>query len=96
MNVLQSLGRYGLKLCSHFGRATLFLLAVLWHKPRFIRSLPLLIQQLYAIGVLSLIIIIVSALFIGMVVGLQGYNTLDKFSATQQLGQMVALTVTRE
>lgn len=96
MNVLQYLGRQGLSLCNHFGRATLFLVATLWHRPRFIRSFPLLIQQIYAIGVLSLIIIIVSGLFIGMVVGLQGYNTLDKFSATQQLGQMVALSVTRE
>lgn len=96
MNFLQSLGTWALNLCEQLGRASCFLFATLCRRPRFIKTFPLLIQQLYAIGVLSLLIIIVSGLFIGMVVSLQGYNTLEKFSATQQLGQLVALSVTRE
>jgi phospholipid/cholesterol/gamma-HCH transport system permease protein len=96
MDFFQSLGNKGINFCRTLGRATLFLFAMLWHRPRLIKSFPLLIQQLYSVGVLSLIIVIVSGLFIGMVVALQGYNTLDSFSATQQLGQLVALSVTRE
>ncbi len=38
----------------------------------------------------------VSGIFIGMVIGLQGYNTLNKFGATVQLGQLLALSITRE
>ncbi len=52
--------------------------------------------QLYFVGVLSTLIIVVSALFIGMVVGLQGFNTLEKFGATTQLGQLLALSISRE
>ena len=53
-------------------------------------------SQLYFVGVLSCLIIVVSALFIGMVVGLQGYNTLEKFGASSQLGQLLALSIARE
>lgn len=96
INWIQSLGRFGLTICQNFGRATLFLFATIIRKPRLIRSFPLLVQELFSVGVLSLVIVIVSGLFIGMVVGLQGYNTLEKFSAAEQLGQLVALSVTRE
>src|SRR4029079_8824977 len=53
-------------------------------------------QQIYAEGVLSLAIIMVSSLFIGMVLGLQGYHTLSKFGASPELGPLVALSVVRE
>ena len=52
--------------------------------------------QIHFVGVLSCLIIVVSALFIGMVVGLQGYNTLQKFGASSQLGQLLALSISRE
>ena len=93
---LQLLGQFGLRLLMSFGRSGLFLVHLLIRKPRFKKSFPLLIEQLYFIGVLSLVIIILSGLFIGLVVGLQGYNTLNKFGASQQLGQLVALSVVRE
>lgn len=96
LNFLQQLGAGFFNTCQQLGRAGSFLFFVLCRKPRFIKTLPLLVQEFYAIGVLSLLIIVVSGLFIGMVVSLQGYNTLQKFSATQQLGQLVALSVTRE
>jgi ABC-type transport system involved in resistance to organic solvents, permease component len=69
---------------------------MLVRKPKLRRSFPLLIEQLYAVGVLSLLIMVAAGLFIGMVVGLQGFNTLNKFGATAQLGQLVALSVVRE
>ena len=96
LNTLQSLGRFGLHYFENLGRASLFLWEVVVRRPRVIRTFPLLIEEIFSVGVLSLVIIIISGLFIGMVVGLQGYNTLNKFSAAQQLGQLVALSVTRE
>jgi phospholipid/cholesterol/gamma-HCH transport system permease protein len=54
------------------------------------------IKQLYSVGVLSLLIIAVSGTFVGMVLALQGYNTLVDFGATESLGVMVALSLVRE
>jgi len=95
-NIIASLGRAGLTISENLGRAGIFLARTLIRRPRPIKSFPLLIAELYNVGVLSLIIIMVSGLFIGMVLALQGYNTLDKFAATQNLGQLIALSVTRE
>ena len=53
-------------------------------------------RELYFTGVLSLIIIIVSGLFVGMVLGLQGYETLQTYGATESLGVLVALSLVRE
>ena len=64
--------------------------------PAHIRRYPLLLEQLYRVGVLTLPIIIVAALFVGMVLALQGYNTLVDFGAESSLGLLVALSLTRE
>jgi phospholipid/cholesterol/gamma-HCH transport system permease protein len=56
----------------------------------------LVVQQVYAVGVLTLLIILVSGLFVGMVLGLQGYNTLSKFGSANSLGLLVALSLVRE
>ncbi len=56
----------------------------------------LIVQQLFSIGVRSMLIIIVSGFFVGMVLGLQGYNTLIDFGAEESLGVMVALSLVRE
>lgn len=96
VNKLSILGQIGLKWLMDLGRSGLFLWHVLYRRPHLRKSLPFLTEQLYFIGVLSLAIIVLSGLFIGMVVGLQGYNTLEKFGASQQLGQLVALSVVRE
>jgi phospholipid/cholesterol/gamma-HCH transport system permease protein len=95
-NMLARLGKMGCDISESLGRATIFLAQTLFRKPRPLKSFPLVVNELFNVGVLSLIIIIISALFIGMVLGLQGYNTLNKFSATAQLGQLIALSVVRE
>ena len=77
------------------GQALLMLLQATIVKPKA-SSLSRLIQQLYVVGVQSLIIILVSALFIGMVLGLQGYTLLAAYGTEQAVGQMVALTLVRE
>lgn len=91
-----SLGSASIRVVMGLGQSWLILMGALLHFPRFKKNFPLLMQQLYAVGVLSLIIIIVSGLFIGMVIALQGYNTLAKFGASSELGQLVALAVVRE
>lgn len=96
MNFIQHLGKIGLRSCERLGLSGIFLFRTLFCKPRFTKLTPLVIEQIYAEGVLSLIIIIISALFIGMVLALQGYNILVKFGTTAQLGQLVALSVVRE
>ena len=65
-------------------------------KPEFRKHAPLLVRQLYNVGVLSMLIIIVSGLFIGMVLGLQGYLVLTTYSAETSLGMLVALSLLRE
>ena len=77
------------------GQALLMLLQATIVRPKA-SSLSRLIQQLYVVGVQSLIIILVSALFIGMVLGLQGYTLLAAYGTEQAVGQMVALTLVRE
>lgn len=93
---IRRLGRSGINYTKRIGYAGMFLLHVLVRRPQFRKTFPLLIEQIFSVGVLSLIIIVVSGVFIGMVVALQGYNTLNKFGAAQQLGQLLALSVTRE
>jgi phospholipid/cholesterol/gamma-HCH transport system permease protein len=90
------LGNRSVRVLHDLGSSGLFLLLILFRKPNFSRLLPLLRYQIHFVGVLSCLIIVVSALFIGMVVGLQGYNTLQKFGAASQLGQLLALSISRE
>src|SRR3990167_1271545 len=96
LNTVTKMGQNGLAVLSQYGRAGVLLSRVVFHKPQFRKGFPLILQQIYAEGVLSLLIIMVSGLFIGMVVALQGYHTLVKFGASQQLGPLVALSVLRE
>ena len=95
-NALASFGRRGLKTCASFGRAGIMLFNAVVGKPEFRKHAPLLVRQLYNVGVLSLIIIIVSGLFIGMVLGLQGYLVLTTYTAESSLGMLVALSLLRE
>ncbi|MDX5629479.1 MULTISPECIES: lipid asymmetry maintenance ABC transporter permease subunit MlaE [unclassified Brenneria] len=96
LQALASLGRQGIATCASFGRAGLMLFNALVGKPEFRRQWPQLIKQLYSVGVQSLLIIMVSGLFIGMVLGLQGYLILNTYSAEASLGVMVALSLLRE
>jgi phospholipid/cholesterol/gamma-HCH transport system permease protein len=56
----------------------------------------LVMREVYFSGVLSLVIIVVSGLFVGMVLGLQGFETLQKYGATESIGVLVALSLVRE
>lgn len=93
---LQNLGRWGLNKFERLGRGHLFLLRVVASTPSLMTRPGLVIREMYMIGVLSLLIIVVSGLFVGMVLGLQGYVTLVKFGAEESLGVAVALSLVRE
>src|SRR5690606_33733910 len=56
----------------------------------------LVTDQIHVIGNYSLLIIAVSGLFVGFVLGLQGYYTLSTYGSEQALGLLVALSLTRE
>jgi phospholipid/cholesterol/gamma-HCH transport system permease protein len=60
------------------------------------RRFHLTIREVYFTGVLSLIIIVVSAFFVGMVLGLQGYHTLQRYGSSEAIGVLVALALVRE
>lgn len=96
MNLLQKLGRFGIDFFERLGRGHLFLLYVLKVSPGMFIRFRLLLQQIFGIGVLSLLIITVAGLFVGMVLGLQGYNTLVDFGSEESLGVMVALSLVQE
>jgi len=93
---VQTLGRGGIRFVATAGKTVIFLLQSIIGPPHLVKGLQLLIPQLYAVGVQSLIIIVVSGLFIGMVLGFQGYTILVKFGAEQALGQLIALSLVRE
>lgn len=96
LNALAALGHSGIKTVRTFGRAGLMLFNAIIGKPEFRKHAPLLVRQLYNVGVLSMLIIIVSGVFIGMVLGLQGYLVLTTYSAETSLGMLVALSLLRE
>ncbi|MGH8561470.1 MAG: ABC transporter permease, partial [Nevskiales bacterium] len=85
-----------LEFVQQLGRSVLFLFQTLLALPGLLARPGLVIQQMYAIGVLSLIIIAISGAFVGMVLGLQGYRTLVDFGAEESLGAVVALSIVRE
>lgn len=96
MNIFSLLGRKVIGRIAALGRAILMLSSALLHVPNFRNGFPLLMNQLYSVGVLSLIIVLVSGLFIGMVLALQGYTILVGYGAEASLGPMVALSLLRE
>jgi len=93
---IRQLGRGGFGFFEKLGRSNLFLLKTLAGIPSVLRRPYLLIAQLLSVGVLSLLLIAVSGLFVGMVLALQGYNTLVDFGAEESLGVVVALSIVRE
>jgi len=78
------------------GYAARFFGYLLWHSGTAFRRFRLTLREIYFAGVLSLIIILVSGLFVGMVLALQGYETLQRYGSSEALGVLVALSLVRE
>lgn len=68
----------------------LSMLADTFRRPR------LLVEQVFFLGNYSLAIIVVSGLFVGFVLGLQGYYVLQRYGSSEALGLMVTLSLVRE
>ncbi|WP_448551327.1 lipid asymmetry maintenance ABC transporter permease subunit MlaE [Thalassotalea montiporae] len=96
MQAISQLGRKTLAIIAGLGKAVMMLFSAIVQMPNPRKGFPLLVNQLYAVGVLSLIIIVVSGTFIGMVLALQGYTILVGYGAEASLGPMVALSLLRE
>lgn len=95
MKFLQQTGAATIAKVAAIGRAGIMLSGALFAAPK-VKNISLTIRQLYVVGVQSLLIILVSGLFIGMVMALQGYTILVGYGAEGSLGPMVALSLLRE
>jgi phospholipid/cholesterol/gamma-HCH transport system permease protein len=93
---LERLGRNVVNGIWRLGSMARFFGLVLASSGTSFQRFRLVMREVYFSGVLSLIIIIVSGLFVGMVLGLQGYQTLQKYGATESIGVLVALSLVRE
>jgi phospholipid/cholesterol/gamma-HCH transport system permease protein len=78
------------------GYASRFIARTVMSSGTSLKRPRLVIRELYFTGVLSLIIILVSGLFVGMVLGFQGYHTLQTYGSESALGVLVALSLVRE
>jgi len=93
---LANFGRFWLDMLERLGRGSMFLMQMILSVPSLLPRFSLVMKQLHASGVMTLSIILVSGLFVGMVLALQGYNTLIDFGAEESIGTVVALTLVRE
>jgi phospholipid/cholesterol/gamma-HCH transport system permease protein len=96
LTMLAALGGRVNGMITRLGLASRFFWIMLRMSGTSFRRLPLTIREIYFTGFLSLIIIAVSALFVGMVLGLQGYDTLVRYGSADAVGTLVALSLTRE
>ncbi len=80
-----------------FGAVMIFLLDLVSRLPRtLVHRFPLIVAQVYNAGTLSLTIVMVSGFFVGMVLGLQGFDSLARFGAEDSLGAVAALSLFKE
>ncbi|MDR2017207.1 MAG: lipid asymmetry maintenance ABC transporter permease subunit MlaE [Burkholderiales bacterium] len=96
LRLLERLGAGTRKAVTRLGFASRFFVAVLRHTPAAFLRAPLTLREIYFAGVLSLVIILMSGLFVGMVLGLQGYDILSRYGSSEALGTMVTLSLVRE
>lgn len=95
-DLLRRAGAGTLTFVRRLGYSARFAVAVVGQTPEACRRLSLTLREIYFSGVLSLIIVLVSGLFIGMVLALQGYEVLNRYGADESLGILVALSLVRE
>lgn len=93
---IKVIGRRTINAIWRIGMASRFFFLTLVYSGSSFRRFHLTIKELFSTGVMSLIIIIVAGLFVGMVLGLQGYETLKRYGSESALGSMVALSLVRE
>jgi phospholipid/cholesterol/gamma-HCH transport system permease protein len=95
-STIERLGERAVGKFSRLGYAARFLIGLLAHSGQALTRFSLTIREVYFAGVYSVLIVGVSGLFGGMVLALQGYDTLERFGATESMGVLVALSLVRE
>src|SRR4030066_2031637 len=93
---IRIIGHRAINAVWRIGLASRFFFLTLLYSGSSFRRFRLIIRELFSPGVLSLIIILVAGLFVGMVLGLQGYETLKRYGSESALGTMVAPSLVRE
>ena len=78
------------------GDITRFLIRLLVNTPRVLLRFDSVVRQIYNSGALSLVIIMLSGLFVGMVLGLQGFQLLRRFGSEDALGVAAAIGLVKE
>ena len=96
LDLLAGLGAFTLSVLARLGLAARFSGAVLARVAGSLRRTGLLVREIHFSGVRSLAIILVSGLFVGMVLAVQGYEVLQRFGSADALGSLVALSLVRE
>ncbi len=96
IEAIRETGHRSINAVWRIGMATRFFFLTLVYSGNSFRRFHLIVKELFSTGVLSLIIIVVAGLFVGMVLGLQGYETLRRYGSESALGSMVALSLVRE
>ncbi|CAN7185829.1 lipid asymmetry maintenance ABC transporter permease subunit MlaE [Trinickia sp. LjRoot230] len=94
--VIETLGSWVLRGIARTGYGTRMFVRLLLEFFALLRRPHLVIKQIFFVGNYSLVIIAVSGLFVGFVLGLQGYYTLNRYGSEQALGLLVALSLVRE
>ncbi len=96
MNAIASVGAWTIAWVEGAGSAARFFVAILARSFRALLRYRLVRDQIHFVGNYSVVIIVVSGLFVGFVLGLQGYYTLQRYGSEQALGLLVALSLVRE
>ena len=96
IDAIRNLGGRGINTLWRAGAMARFFMLILANSGMSFRRFRLTVREIYFAGVMSLVIIMVSGLFIGMVLGLQGFETLQKYGAEETMGVLVALSLVRE
>jgi phospholipid/cholesterol/gamma-HCH transport system permease protein len=93
---VRNIGRHAIDSILRLGYASRFFALTLLNSGTSFLRVRLIVRELYFTGVLSMIIILISGLFVGMVLGYQGYQTLKTYGSESALGVLVALSLVRE
>ncbi len=96
VGLLQYLGRLGLNFVSQAGGMALLFLTALAYTVKPPYRIRLFFKQMEFVGVNSLLVVVLTALFSGMVIAFQSYRALSKFGGETLLGGLVALSLVRE
>ena len=96
MNPIKELWSSLIEALVALGDMSRFLLRIIVRIPRVLMRFDLVVRQIFNSGALSLVIIMLSGLFVGMVLGLQGFQLLQRFGSEEALGVAAAIGLVKE